>query len=94
MKMPKKVAAIIPPITPIPMEFCAAAPAPVAIASGVTPRMNASEVIRIGRSRSRAASTAASTVDRPRVSRSRANSMIRIAFLAARPMVVRIPTLK
>jgi hypothetical protein len=36
-----------------------AAPAPVEKTSGETPRMNASEVIRMGRKRSRAASTAA-----------------------------------
>ena len=36
------------------------APAPVEIASGSTPKMKASEVIRIGRRRSRAASSAAS----------------------------------
>ena len=33
--------------------------------SGMTPRMNASDVIRIGRSRMRAASTAASAIDQP-----------------------------
>ena len=47
--------------------------------------MKANEVIRIGRSRSRAASSAASTVASPWISRSRANSTIRIAFLQARP---------
>ena len=46
----------MPPMTPVPVEWRAPAPAPVEIASGSTPRMNASEVIRIGRKRSRAAS--------------------------------------
>jgi hypothetical protein len=54
------VAAIIPPMTPVPMECRLAEPAPVDIASGSTPRMNASEVMTMGRKRSRAASTAAS----------------------------------
>ena len=44
----------------------AAAPAPVAIASGTTPRMNASDVITIGRKRSRPRSIAASARRRPR----------------------------
>ena len=35
------------------------APAPVAVTSGTTPRMNANDVIRMGRNRVRAASTAA-----------------------------------
>ena len=61
-------------------------PGPVAIISGTTPRMKAKAVIRIGRSRSRQASTAASTADRPRSCACRANSTIRMAFLAARPI--------
>ena len=39
------------------------APAPPAIAIGTQPRIKASEVMTMGRSRSRAASTAASTTD-------------------------------
>ena len=57
-KMARKVAASIPPMTPVPTEWRAPAPAPVENASGSTPRMKASEVMRIGRKRSRAASSA------------------------------------
>ena len=49
----------MPPITPVPVEWRAPAPAPVEIANGSTPKMNASDVIRIGRKRSLAASIAA-----------------------------------
>ena len=48
--------------TVMPIDLRALAPAPVAITSGATPRMKANEVIRIGRNRARAASTAASTI--------------------------------
>ena len=47
--------------------------------------MKASEVIRIGRSRKRLASIAACTGVRPANSSSRANSTIRMAFLADSP---------
>ena len=68
--------------TVMPIEARALAPAPVASTSGSTPRMKANEVIRIGRKRARAASTAASTIDLPSARNSRANSTIRIAFFA------------
>ncbi len=45
------VAAIMPPNTAVPSARREAAPAPVATSSGTTPRMNANDVIRIGRSR-------------------------------------------
>ena len=61
----RNVDASMPPATAVPTELRAPAPAPVAYASGSTPRMNANDVMRIGRSRMRAASTAASTIDRP-----------------------------
>ncbi len=95
MKIARKVAVSIPPITPVPIACWLAEPAPLLIASGSTPRMKASEVIRIGRRRSRAASSAASTgpIFSPTCS-SRANSTIRIAFFADRPMVVSRPTWK
>jgi hypothetical protein len=54
--------------------------------------MKASEVIRIGRSRKRAASTAASQRLRPRSSSCLANSTIRIAFFAASPISTTKPT--
>ena len=44
----------MPPATAVPTELRAPAPAPVANASGSTPRMNANDVIRIGRRRMRA----------------------------------------
>ena len=71
--------------TATPMACRISAPAPVERTSGRTPRMKAIEVIRIGRSRSRLASIAAATGVRPANSSSRANSTIRMAFLAERP---------
>jgi hypothetical protein len=59
-RITRNVAAIIPPITPVPIECRLAEPAPVEIASGTTPRMKASDVMIIGRNRNRAASMAAS----------------------------------
>ena len=56
------VAASMPPNTVVPIDCRLAAPAPVANISGTTPRMKAKAVIRIGRSRRRAASIAASTM--------------------------------
>ena len=93
-KIARNVAASMPPMTPVPTECRAPAPAPVEIASGSTPRMNASEVIRIGRKRSRAASIAAADVDRPSSCRRSANSTIRIAFFAASPSSVTRPIWK
>ncbi|MNV27528.1 hypothetical protein D3C71_1186820 [compost metagenome] len=88
------VAVIIPPITPVPMACWLAELAPVAIASGTTPRMNAREVMTIGRNRRRAACRVASIRSWPSSYRLLANSMIRIAFFADRPMMVISPTLK
>ena len=62
-----KVAASIPPKTPVPMEWRAPAPAPVAMMSGTTPSTNAKDVIRIGRKRRPAASMAASRSEERRV---------------------------
>ncbi len=81
----------MPPMTPVPTEWRAPAPAPVEKASGETPRMKASEVMRIGRSRRRAASSAAADGDNPSSDLSTAYSTIRIAFLAARPRSVTRP---
>ncbi len=87
------VAVTIPPITPVPTAFCAPEPAPELITSGITPRMNARDVIRIGRRRIRTASSVASISPLPSFSiRSLANSTINIAFFADRPMVVSRPT--
>ena len=84
----------MPPITPKPMAAWLEAPAPEASASGTTPRMKASEVMTMGRKRSRAACSAACARLCPCACRSLANSTIRMAFLAARPMMVIRPTLK
>ncbi|MNZ61047.1 hypothetical protein D3C78_791300 [compost metagenome] len=94
-KVASTVAASIPPITPVPIEWRLAEPAPALIASGTQPRMNASEVITIGRKRSLDASSAASNGPMPFSSRIiTANSMIRMAFFAARPIRVTRPTWK
>ena len=52
-------AAIIPPMTVEPSTRRATAPEPLANQSGERPKMNANEVIRIGRRRKRAPSRAA-----------------------------------
>ena len=49
----------------MPIECRLAAPAPEATTSGSEPRMNANDVIKIGRKRSRAASRAASRISTP-----------------------------
>ena len=54
--------------------------------------MKANDVMRIGRSRTRAASTAASNRVAPSSCRSRANSTIKMAFLPARPTSTTKPT--
>src|SRR5690606_30451335 len=59
------VAASMPPSTPRPTAFWLAAPAPLAVTRGTTPRMKAKDVIRIGRKRSRAASMAESARPAP-----------------------------
>src|SRR3954464_15639377 len=86
--------ATMPPITTVPSDCWLAPPAPWAIAIGSTPQMKARPVIRIGRKRRRQASMVASTSGLPCCRRSLANSMIRIASLAARPMMVMRPTVK
>ena len=82
----------MPENTAVPSDWRISAPAPCAIISGTTPRMKAKEVIRIGRRRVRAASTAASNRLIPSSSACLANSTIRIAFLAARPTSTTKPT--
>ena len=85
------VAASMPPNTVVPIDCRLAAPAPVANISGTTPRMKAKAVMRIGRRRRRAAIIAASTMPRPSSRRRLANSTMRIAFLAARPISMTKP---
>jgi hypothetical protein len=93
-KIARKVAASIPPMTPVPTECRAPAPAPLEITSGRTPRMKASEVMRMGRKRSRAASTDAADTESPSWVFNSAYSTIRIAFFAASPSSVTRPIWK
>ncbi|MCY1437809.1 hypothetical protein D9M71_539840 [compost metagenome] len=69
----------------MPMTWRTSAPAPLEYTSGSTPMMKATEVIRIGRRRSRQDSMAASSGVRPANSSSRANSTMRMAFFADSP---------
>ncbi len=71
--------------TAIPNDRRISAPAPAATTSGVTPKMKANEVIKIGRNRRRHASTVASWRERPSWCNCFAYSTIKIAFLHARP---------
>src|SRR5690606_7496989 len=91
---PSGVPAIMPPSTPVPMACCAPERAPVASASGVTPRPKASEVMRIGRRRSRTALMVASISPLPSSRYCLANSTIRLAFFEVRPTVVSMATWK
>src|SRR5262249_42832581 len=89
---PSAVATNMPPHTAVPSDQRECAPAPLATTNGTTPRMKANEVIKIGRKRNCAAATAASTIVSPsRSCCSLANSTIRMAFLAARPMSITRP---
>ena len=58
-KIPRKLAAIMPPNTAVPTARTVAAPAPVVMMSGTSPAMKAKEVIITARKRSLAASMAA-----------------------------------
>ena len=89
--MPITLAASMPPITVVPMIWRATEPAPDAVHNGTQPRINANDVIRIGRRRSRAPSSAASTRFLPFSNSSLANSTIRMAFLAASPISMTRP---
>ena len=71
--------------TATPSERRISAPAPEAVIKGMTPKMNASDVMRIGRSRSREASFVASNAERPSRCNCLAYSTTRIAFLHASP---------
>ncbi len=48
---PSNVADVMPPMTAVPSAFWAPAPAPFPSTMGSTPRMNAIEVIKMGRNR-------------------------------------------
>ena len=90
-RTPTTVATSIPLKTVMPITTRASAPAPEATSRGSTPRMKLKAVMRIGRKRSFAASLAASTGDLPFSDSTLANSTIRIAFLAARPISMTSP---
>jgi hypothetical protein len=85
------VDASMPPATAVPTEWRASRPAPLATTSGITPSTKASEVMRIGLSRMRAASTAASAIDSPRPRNCSANSTIRMPFFADNPISITRP---
>jgi hypothetical protein len=72
-----RVANAMPTIVTVPITCLATPPAPSAFQSGARPRMKANDVMRIGRSRFRAPSSAASTIDAPFSSSAFANSTIR-----------------
>jgi hypothetical protein len=76
-KIDRNVDATMPPATAVPTEFRGRRAAPVATASGSTPRMNANDVIRIGADGCAADSTAASMIDSPFSRSCSANSTIR-----------------
>lgn len=82
----------MPNATAVPSDWRISWPGPLAIASGITPKMNANDVIRIGRRRERAAWTAASNRFMPSSSPCLANSTIRIAFFAASAISTTRPT--
>ena len=75
-----------------PIEKRALAPAPEAMMSGITPITIAAVVIRIGRSRTRAASTIARLFGAPAARCWLANCTIRMPCLVIRPISVIRPT--
>src|SRR5437868_2062648 len=83
--MPNSVTPSMPLNTARPSERRIPAPAPSAITKGTTPKMKANEVSRIGRRRSRTASSVASRGALPSSRCCLANSTMRMAFLLARP---------
>ncbi len=90
-KMAIPVENSMPVIVTVPISRRAWPPAPSAFHSGNSPKMNANDVMRIGRSRRRAPFSAASTSDSPFSSSALANSTMRIAFFAERPISMRRP---
>ena len=91
MNTPRAVTSDIPAMTAVPRIRREAAPAPAAIQSGTQPRMKAKEVMRIGRRRSLAPSSAASASDLPFFCSRTANSTMRMAFFAASPISITRP---
>ena len=81
----------MPPTTAMPSGLRDSAPAPRPSAIGRMPKMVASVVIRIGRSRMLAAPATASSSGIPRARRWFAYSTIRIAFLVTSPISMMSP---
>ena len=76
----------IPPTAAVPKARLPLAPTPIASINGISPTTMASEVIKIGRRRAPAPKTAAQVILIPILRRSRANSTIKMAFLAKSPI--------
>ena len=76
----------MPPTAAVPRERLPLAPTPKANIIGRRPIIIANDVMRIGRRRAPAPSTAAHVMLMPILRRSSANSTIRIAFFANRPI--------
>ncbi len=79
---------------PVPMACWLLAPAPWVTVRGRTPSRKASEVMTMGLRRMEAAVIAAALKLLPCLTRDLANSTIRMAFLAERPMTASMPTWK
>jgi len=88
IKMPNATPKNIPPIAPEAMERLPCSVAPPAKNNGNYPAIKAKEVISMGRKRNAAPSMAASINVLPAWRRCSANSTIRIAFLANKPMSI------
>ena len=83
--MPNAVTPTMPAKTARPSARRISAPAPTAIISGTTPRMNANEVIRIGRRRSL---TACSVASRREAGANRYDATLEACKLRLRPIVM------
>src|SRR6267143_15491 len=90
-RLAMSVSVSIPPITTVPRIRRPTAPAPAAVHNGTQPRINANEVMKRARRRTRTPSSAASTSGIPPSYATLANSTMRIAFLAARPITMSRP---
>ena len=91
MKISTNVAPNMPPMTTVPSTWRETPPEPVANQRGRQPQIKAKEVMRMGRSRMRAPVRAASETDLPFSYSVLAKEMMRMAFLAARPMSMMRP---
>src|ERR1700712_3723342 len=86
--MARLVAASIPPKTVQPIVLRATELAPVAKANGITPNIKAMDVIKIGRNRNFTESNVAAIIGMPLSTLSFANSTIKMAFFADKPINV------